>query len=83
MSNVTIEHLKAAHWQVLFFADGTDPKHIQAYKCREYPRLTKMNVKPKTGGWRTTYAVDDVEILRDGDDEKFLSDIVAALNADG
>ena len=79
-SKITIEQLKKAHWSVLYFASGSDPKHIQAYQCREFPRLTKTSVKPKRGEWRTVYAVDGIEIERGADTGAWLQALVNALN---
>jgi hypothetical protein len=79
---ITTDQLRAARWQVLYFADGKDPKHIQAFKCREFPRLTKTSVKPRVGDWSVIYAVDDVPIPRGDDDEAWLQKIADALNTE-
>jgi hypothetical protein len=77
---ITIDQLKAARWQVLYFADGKDPKHIQAYACREFSRFTRTSTKPKVGDWRIVYAVDGVEIERGEDVDAWLQKVADALN---
>lgn len=79
---ITTDQLRAARWQALFFASGKDPKHIQAYKCVEFPRITRTSIKPKVGDWRVVYAVDGTEIERGDDDEVWLQKIADKLNAE-
>lgn len=77
---VSIDDLMKAHWSATFFADGDDPKHIQAFTCREFPLFTKTSVKPKKGDWKTTYTVGDVEVPRGDNDDEWLRSLVDELN---
>lgn len=77
---ITVDDIKKSHWHATLFASGTDPKHIQVYKCVEFPRFTKSAIKPKNGPWVVTYAVDSVEIERGEDVEAFMKAVADALN---
>lgn len=79
---VTVDELKKSHWEAVFFADGDDPKHIQHYRCREFPRFTKTATKPKRGDWEVVYGVDGVEVPRTQNLDDWLQSVADALNKD-
>jgi hypothetical protein len=55
---ITADELKQATMKMVFFADGSDPKHMQLCQCVEHPRLMRVWASMKSGTRRMMYMVD-------------------------
>lgn len=55
---VTADDLKQTTMQMIMFADGSNPKHVQVCQCLEYPALTRIWAAFKDGRKTMIYFID-------------------------
>jgi hypothetical protein len=55
---ITADEIRQCTMQMVFFADGSDPKHIQLSQCYEHPRLMRVWAQMKSGNKRMMYMID-------------------------